>query len=230
MTALRARRIRLGVVAFLLTGFLSAIGLLLRGANAPAAGDAAAWAEAGANATHHLGWVILVPGPVFQIFAFLAIWAGLADTSQEKLAFRGAMLSIAGNGLYLPFLGLSAFLDKAAADSYLAGNTDAVEIVRQAMFGGAGIAYLGLSAIILVVGVAMTSVAVWRSGLFPKWVAVTYLLQAIGLTIAAQYAYAVELTGGFLLLLSSIVMGGVLWRRAGELDLTSPTSERATTG
>ncbi|MEW2443701.1 hypothetical protein [Micromonospora marina] len=61
------------------------MGLLLRGPNVVASGDADAWAGAASASTH-----------------------AVASTSKEALAFRGAMLSIAGDALYLPFLGNSA--------------------------------------------------------------------------------------------------------------------------
>ncbi len=222
MNPLLARRIRLGVIAFILTGAVTVVGLLLRGPNRPASADSAAWAEAAASGTSHLGWLVLLPGPVLQLFAFLAIAASLRGTASERLAFRGAMWSLAGNGLYLPFVGLSAFLDKPAADAYLAGESGAVEIVRSAMFEGAGLSILLLSAIILVAGVAMTSVAVWRTAVLPRGTAVIYLLQVLCLTIAAQFAYAVELTGGVLLLASSVWMGAAMWRRA-EQAAAEPT-------
>jgi len=220
-----ARRVRLGVVAFILTGVVTVIGLLLRGPNTPASGDPQAWAEAAAGGTHALGWLVLLPGPVLQLFAFLALWAVFIGTKQERMAFTGAMLSIAGNALYLPFLGLSAFLDAPAATQYLAGHEQAVDVVRAAMFEGVGLLVLLLSVVVLIAGVVLASIAIWRSGFLPRIPAILYVAQAVALTIAAQFAYAVELTGGILLLVSSVWLGAAMWKRAG----TPVTAPRAAT-
>ena len=206
------QRIRLGAVAFVLTGALSLIGLLLRGPNEPASEDIVVFAEAAADSVTHLGWMILFFGPVVQLFTFLAIWGVLRGTKQEQLAFWGAMLSIAGNALYLPSLGISAFVDYPVAKQILAGNTDAVEIVRQAMFEGAGIITLLLSALVLIAGIVMSSVAIWRSQVLPKWSAVPYTAQVFCLTIAAQFAYPIELAGGVMLMVASIWLAAAMWR------------------
>jgi len=207
-----AERIRFGVIAFMSTGLLTLVGLLLRGGNEPASNDALAFANAAADGVTHLGWMILFFGPVIQLFAFLAIWATLRGTRQEPLAFWGTMLSIAGNALYLPALGISAFVDYPVAKQVLAGNDDAIKIVRQAMFEGAGIQVLLLSATVLIVGVVVTSVAIWRSQVLPKWSSVPYTAQVLCLTVAAQFAYPIELTGGVLLMVSSIWIGSAMWR------------------
>ncbi len=211
-----AQRIRLGAIAFLLTGALSLVGLLLRGPNEPASEDVMTYAEAAADGVTHLGWLILFFGPAVQMFAFLAIWGVLRGTRQEPLAFWGAMLSIAGNALYLPALGISALVDYPVAKRILAGDPEAVEIVREAMFEGAGIGLLLLSAVVLISGVAITAVAIWRSEVLPKWSAVPYAAQVFCLTIAAQFAYPIELTGGVLLMVSSVWIGAAMWRLTGR--------------
>jgi hypothetical protein len=207
-----AQRIRLGAIAFILTGALSLVGLLLRGPNEPASEDVTAFAEAAADGVTHLGWMVLLFGPVVQVFAFLAIWGVLRGTKQEPLAFWGAMLSIAGNALYLPSLGITAFVDSPVAERILAGDPAAVEILREAMFEGAGIVVLLVSALVLIAGVVITSVAIWRSQVLPKWSAVPYAIQVFCLTIAAQFAYPIELTGGVLLMASSVWIGAAMWR------------------
>lgn len=211
-----ASRLRAAAVAFVLAGALSALGLALRGPNNPADVDAQAFAEGAAEASHTTAWLILLPGPVLLMAAFLGIWAALIGTRMERTAFWGAVLSIAGNALYMPFLGISAFVDTPAAEAYLAGTTEAVDIVVDAMFGGPGLTVLLISALVLVVGSVAQAVAIWRSGgVLPRWAAIPYVLQVLALTVAAQFAYAVELTGGILLFVSALWIGAAMWRRAG---------------
>jgi hypothetical protein len=69
-----------------------------------------------------------------------------------------------------------------------------------------------VSALVLIAGVVITSVAIWRSQVLPKWSAVPYAIQVFCLTIAAQFAYPIELTGGVLLMASSVWIGAAMWR------------------
>lgn len=213
-----AQRVRYGALAFVATGVISLVGLMLRGANEPASEDARTFAEAAADGIHHTGWIVLLFGPIIQIFAFLAIWGALRATRQERLAFCGAMLSVAGNALYLPSLGISAFVDYPVGKLYLSGNEGVVEVTRQSMFEGAGIQVLLLSATVLIAGIAVTCVAIWRSQILPKWSVVPYFLQVLCLTIAAQFAYPIELTGGVLLFVSSVWIGAAIWRLGDGSD------------
>ena len=58
----------------------------------------------------------------------------------------------------------------------------------------------------------LTSVAIWRSQVLPKWSAVPYTAQVLCLTVGATFAYPIELTGGVLLLVSSMWIGSAMWR------------------
>ena len=214
-------RVRVAAIAFVLAGVLSAAGLALRGPNNPADVDPQAFAEGAAEASHTAAWLILLPGPILLMFAFLGIWGALIGTRMERTAFWGAVLSIAGNALYMPFLGISAFVDTPAADAYLGGNTEAVDIVVEAMFGGPGLMVLLVSALVLVAGTVTQAVAIWRSGgVLPRWAAIPYVLQVLALTIAAQFAYAVELSGGVLLLVSAVWIATAMWRRTSTVGAT----------
>jgi hypothetical protein len=128
MTVERDRvRIRLGMVAFLLSGLLTIIGLWLRGPN-PVDGhslDAAAFVRVSLQPTHNLTWALLLTNLTLQIYAWIALWAFLRDSREEGLAFWGMVLSIAGNALFLPIAGIIALTAPMVAGLYAAGNTAA---------------------------------------------------------------------------------------------------------
>ena len=68
------------------------------------------------------------------------------------------------------------------------------------------------SALVLIAGIVMSSVAIWRSQVLPEWSAVPYAAQVFCLTIAAQFAYPIELAGGVLLMVASIWLAVSMWR------------------
>jgi hypothetical protein len=219
MTVERDRvRIRLGMVAFLLSGLLTIIGLWLRGPN-PVDGhslDAAAFVRVSLQPTHNLTWALLLTNLTLQIYAWIALWAFLRDSREEGLAFWGMVLSIAGNGLFLPIAGIIALTAPMVAELYAAGNTAALAIADGAIFGPLALPLLIASAFALLSGALLTALATWRSPLLPSWAVPLYALHALCLTFFAQVHFALEFSGGPLLLASAIGIATAFWRHTAK--------------
>mgnify|MGYP003438960035 CR=1 FL=1 len=77
-------------------------------------------------------------GLVIQLFGFIALYAYVKDTREDRLAFWGVMLSIAGNGLFLPSTGILAFADPTIARLVQAGNSEALAISASGIESGVG--------------------------------------------------------------------------------------------
>jgi hypothetical protein len=207
-----AARIRLGILCLLASGVFSAIGLPLRGPIVLPGEDPQRWAEVALLPTHDLAWAILLPSLVIQLFGFLALWAYVRDTREDALAFWGMVLSIAGNGLFLPSTGILAFSDPRVAPLVQAGVPGALEVATSGVSGALSGAILAGSGLLLLAGSVLVSLVLWRSPRLPRWTAVPYLLHALALTIVAPQSYLLERAGGVLLL---VVAGAItlrVWR------------------
>jgi hypothetical protein len=205
-------RIRLGILCLLASGVLSAIGLPLRGPIVLPGQDPARWAEVAQIATHDLAWAILLPSLVIQLFGFFALWAYVRGTREDGLAFWGMVLSIAGNGLFLPSTGILAFSDPMVAPLVQAGVPGALEIATSGVSSGLAGAILATSGILLLIGSVLMTIVLWRSPKLPRWTAIPYLLHAFALTIVAPQSYLLEKVGGVLLLAATAGITLAVWR------------------
>ncbi|MCC5868455.1 MAG: hypothetical protein JJU27_08070 [Gammaproteobacteria bacterium] len=212
MSARERFRIRLGVLCLLASGIFSAIGLQLRGPIVLPAEDPQRWAEVALLPTHDLAWVILLPSLVIQLFGFLALYAYVKGTAQDTLMFWGMVMSIIGNGLFLPFTGVLAFADPVIAQQYLAGATQVIDISSAAIEGPLGFAFLAASGIILLAGSFLVAAALWLSPRLPTWTALPYLYHAAALTVLAPLSYTIERSGGWVLLIVAIGIVHAVWR------------------
>ena len=219
MTRRDASRIRLGLLSFLASGVLSAIGLPLRGPVVLPTEDPQLWAQTALIGTHDLAWAILLPNLTIQLFGFMALYAFVRDTREERLAFWGMVLSIAGNGLFLPFTGILAFIDPELARLYLDGFEQAANVSTAGIGGMLSGAMLAASGIILLIGSVLISILLWKSPKLPTWTAPLYLLHALGLTLAAPVSYTLERSGGFLLLMCTVAIAVAVWRQTGDVRL-----------
>lgn len=213
MSARDAWRIRAGMICLLASGVFSAVGLPLRGPIVLPGEDPTRWAEVALLSAHDLAWAMLLPSLVIQIFGVLALCAFVKDTREDALAFWGAMLSIAGNGLFLPSTGILAFADPEIARQVQAGHAEVLAISSSAIESSIGGAILAASGIVLLVGSMLVSLVLWRSPLLPRWTAIPYLLHALSLTLLAPFSYAIERAGGVLLLIVTLAITAAVWRQ-----------------
>lgn len=218
MTAKDQSRIKAGIALLVVSGAMTTVGLALRGPN-PVDGhalDAEAFVRVSLAATHELTWAILLSNLTIQFFAWMALWAFLRGTREERLAFWGMVLSIASNGLFLPIAGIVALTAPMVAELYGSGNEAVLAIAESAIFGPLALPFLITSAFALLVGAFLTALALWRSPLLPSWTGITYFLHALCLSFFAQVHFALEFSGGPLLLVSAIGIAVAVWRHLGQ--------------
>jgi len=207
-------RIRAGMIGFVASGVMTLVGLLLRGPN-PVDGhsfDAAAFVAASLSPHYTLTWALLLANLTVQIFAWLALWGFVRGSRWERLGFWGMVLSITGNGLFLPVAGVIGLTAPTVARLYQAGDTGVLAIANGAVFGPLALTFLIASALSLLVGAVLTALLVWRVPGLPKWAAVLYGVHALCLTMFAQVHYALEFSGAPLLLVSSVAIAAAVWR------------------
>ncbi len=211
------KKIRLGMLCFVLYGVMASIGLPLRGPVIIPSQNPDLWAEVALLPTHDIAWALLLPALVVQLFGFMAFWGFMKDRPGGELAFWGMVLSIFGNGLFLPSTGILAFADPHTAALYQSGATDAALTIASAGVSGAlsGTILAG-SGILLLIGSILIGITLWKSPLFPRWTAVVYVLHAFALTLAVTMSYTVERLGGFAILVVAIVLARVVWKETAR--------------
>jgi hypothetical protein len=211
-----ATRIRLGMLCLLASGVLTVVGLTLRGPIVDPARFPAEFVAVSTSGTHYLAWSLLLPSLVIQCFGWLALYHWLRDSREERLAFWGTMLSIAGNLFFLPSVGVLAFLSEVASKAHAAGSPDALALVTAGIQGPFALPFLMGSGLTLLAGVVLFTVVLWRTPKLPRWIAPLYALHAVFLTVTAPqfqpWGYRLEKVGGALLLVVTAVIVARVWR------------------
>jgi hypothetical protein len=205
-------KLRLGAAALILSALLTLGGLLLRGPLITDLSDAQAFARSAASANNLIAETFLPLSLVIQLFGFLGIYIYLDKPESQKTGFWGMVLSILGNGLFLPFAGVFAFAMPIVGKLYLNGNMDVIKVAEVTLGPGTGFAYLIASAFSLTIGAVLFARAMWKTNDIPRWLPVVYVLQAFCLSFGASIGYPFEVTGGIFLFLFSVVFGMRMWK------------------
>jgi hypothetical protein len=211
-------RIKAGAWCLLASGVLTFAGLLLRGPIIDPSTQARAFATVTASSQHVWAWSLLLPSLVIQLYGFLGLYTFLADTPQHRWALAGAVLSVAGNGLFLPFAGIIAFVTPAVARLYLDGNPAVIHIAAEGLAGTFATPFMMASALFLLLGSIFFGIAIWRSRRLPKGAAIPYVVHSLLIGFVAPHSYALELTGGVLLLWSTAWIAGTIWQAVGSVQ------------
>ena len=203
--------LRWSAFALVLSAALTFAGLLLRGPLILDVLDAESFARSVASPNNIIAETFLPLSLVIQLFGFLGIYTFLNKPETGRGTFWGMVFSILGNGLFLPFAGVFAFAVPVIGKLYLAGDTNVIRVAEQILGPGIGFAYLIASAFSLTIGAVLFAFSMWKQDL-PRWLPVTYIIQALGLSFGASIGYPIELLGGICLLIFSVNFSLRLWR------------------
>jgi hypothetical protein len=204
------------MLCLLASGVFTVVGLALRGPIVDPAKFPAEFVTVSTSGTHYLAWSFLLPSLVIQCFGWLALYHWLRGTREERLAFWGTVLSIAGNLFFLPSVGVLAFVSEAAARASAAGDPNALALVTTGIQGPFALPFLMGSGLTLLAGVVLFTIVLWKTPRLPRWIAPLYALHAVFLTVTAPqfqpWGYRLEKIGGVLLLVVTVVIVTRVWR------------------
>jgi len=216
----RSVKLRWGSVALILSAVLTLGGLFLRGPLIIDVSDAQVFAASAASSNNLIAETFLPLSLVIQLFGFLGIYlylesaSLLANSRTAVLNFWALIFSVLGNGLFLPFAGVFAFVVPVIGKLYLAGNTDVIDVARQTLGPGTGFAYLIASAFALTIGAVLFAIVMWKTQTIPRWISIIYVTQAFCLSFGASLGFGFEVTGGVMLFAFSIVLGIKMWKQS----------------
>jgi len=128
-----------------------------------------AWARFVTTDQYVLGHVLgSILGLVFAIFGVFALGAYLATSRAGRLALVAVVMTVLGSALFLPLQGVATFAAPEEGQAVLAGLEEFValpDIFANTVMGLTGLAVIVLSFL----GNILLGVAVWRSGVLPRW-------------------------------------------------------------
>lgn len=168
--------------------------------------------------THVFGSIL---GLIFAIFGAFALGAHLAGSRAGRLGLVAMVVTVFGSALFLPGMGVSTFAAPEEGQAYLAGIEGLPELptsFADTVFTATFLLFIPL----IFVGNVLLGVAVWRSGILPKWAgalwaAAPVFMYPLGLvyamTIGAQSTPPTVLVGALLMVIGGAWMAFSVLRR-----------------
>ena len=161
-------------------------------------------------------------GVIFVIFGMFALGAYLTRSRAGSMGLVAMVIAVFGQALFLLIGGVSTFATPVEGQAYLAGIEEYRKLPTS-LAGSAQTATFGVSVLLQFVGNVLLGVAVWRSGILPKWAGALWafapvLMYVFGLayamTIGAQATPPTVPAGAVLLAIGGAWMALSVLRRA----------------
>jgi hypothetical protein len=215
-----AARIRLGAASLVVAGILFILypairpfsdevlarstsdGALLQAATAFASPD---WVLA-----HTLGML----GFILVGLGLLGLHITLRETPSERTAFGALVVGWLGIGLTLPYYGGEAFGLHAIGQEALRLHSASLVRLADIVRGGPELVMFGVGLLLIGVSAIMAAVAIWRSGVLPRWSGVPFAL-AFALYIPQFYGnQPIRVAHGALVTIGCLWVAVSMWRRS----------------
>jgi len=162
-----------------ISGVLAIGALLLRKFIVLPGNDQLEWAQMVTSNSYLTAQYIYILAYIIPFLGFWALYMYLSQQHLEKLAFWGFTGTLLGTALPLTTLGVFSFASPAIGDLYLQGNVNAPQIINEIAFGPSMILAGLPGAFLYVGGCTAFGVAIWKSGILPKWSGVLLALHGI---------------------------------------------------
>ena len=185
--------------------------------------DPEGWARFVSSTSYLVGHVLgNVLGTVLVVFGTFALGALLATSRAPRLGLWGMVLSITGYLLFTIPGVISSFATPPIGAAYLAGNREVMSLEFSPILTLITLLALLLAAI----GNGLLSVAIWRSGILPRWAGVIWAAATLVFYVLG-FALGMATTGASLptqpigAALMAIAGAGIAW--AGYRLLGDPS-------
>ena len=213
--------IRVGLFALPVYGLLIAYSTLKPQPDQVA--DPEGWARFVSSTSYLVGHVLgNVLGTALVVFGTFALGALLATSRAPRLGLWGMVLSITGYLLFTIPGVISSFATPPIGAAYLAGNREVMSLEFSPILTLITLLALLLAAI----GNGLLSVAIWRSGILPRWAGVIWAAATLVFYVLG-FALGMATTGASLptqpigAALMAIAGAGIAW--AGYRLLGDPS-------
>ena len=117
-------------------------------------------------------------GTILSIFGTIALGAYLTRSRAGRLGLVAMVITVFGSALFLTIGGVSTFSAPEQGQMHLEG-IEGYREMSPILATYAQLATLGLGTLILLVGNVLLGIAVWRSGILPKWAGALWAAAAV---------------------------------------------------
>jgi hypothetical protein len=161
--------------------------------------------------THFFGSIL---GLILAIFGTFALGAYLTRSRAGHMGLVAMVITVLGSALFLPGMGVSAFAVPEEGQAYLAG-IEGLDKLPPIFADTAFAVTNSLMVLLIFVGNILLGVAVWRSGVLPRWAGALWaagavLMYPFGIVYAATIGPAstppTVLVGSLLIVISGAWM------------------------
>lgn len=228
MNARQDSRIRMGVAGLLISALLFSACVLMRGKVIIPTADPVGWAAAAAQQNTYRSWYLALVAQVLQVFGVLALWAYLARKGSERLAFTGAIMTIAGAMLIMPLFGFLAFVAPTIGRIAQQDQGVAIQIASTMFATPISMATMAAAGMLYVVGSLLIAVALWRTRVVAKPIAVLYAVQAPLLSMSMTHS--LEIAGALAFTVAAAFVSARVWTdSAGDNAAPAPRTSTGVT-
>jgi hypothetical protein len=169
-------------------------------------------------------------GIIFVIFGTFALGAYLTRSRAGGMGLWAMVIAVFGQALFLLIGGVSTFASPEEGQAILAGMEE-IDNLPTSLASSAQTATFGVSVLLGLVGNVLLGVAVWRSGILPKWAGALWAFAPILMYI---FGIAYALTIGANATPPTVPAGAVLIVISGTWIalsvLSRPTAVQAAVG
>jgi hypothetical protein len=210
-------RVRLGATALGLAGILFVLYPAIRPfSDETSLQGAAAFASTEWLLAHILGML----GFTLVGLGLLGLHITLRETRSERLAFGAVVVGWLGIGLTLPYYGGEAFGLHAIGQEALKQHSAALVSLADVVRGGPQEVMFGVGLLLIAVSAIMVAIAIWRSGVLPRWSGVPFAL-AFALYIPQFFGnQPIRVAHGLLVAIGCLWIAVSMWRKSNTQALS----------
>ena len=155
-------------------------------------------------------------GTIFGIFGTIALGAYLTRSRAGRMGLWAMLITVLGYSLFLTWAGVSTFSAPFEGQIVLAGMEEEIDKLPTSLASTLQGATVVTSIVLAFVGNVLLGVAVWRSGILPKWAGALWAFAPVlmyifglvyALTIGAQATPPTVPAGAVLLTISGAWIG-----------------------
>ena len=224
--------IRAGLVALPLYGLI--LGFTTRKPQPDQVVDPEGWARFVSTPSYLVEHIASsVVGAVLVIFGSLALGAILSRSRARRLALWGTVLAVAGQSLFLVPGTISTFATPAIGAAYLSGNRE----VMAMEFSPVLTLITAVALLLAVAGNLILGVAIWRSGVLPKWAGLLWIIGTLVFYVFGAFlgmattgaSLPTQPVGAVLMTISSAWIAWAVLRSRPARALTEPAMRASAT-
>lgn len=223
--ATNAARARLGAVSLVVAGILFILYPAIRpfsdeGLSGSSSSDAllraaSAFASPEWVLAHMLGML----GFTLVGLGLLGLYITLRETRSERLTFLALVVGWLGIGLTLPYYGGEAFGLHAIGQEALRQHSATLVSLADVVRGGPQEVMFGVGLLLIAVSAILVAVAVWKSGVLPRWSGVPFGL-AFALYLPQFFGnQPIRVAHGVLVALGCLWIAVGMWRQSSTRAL-----------